>query len=87
LGLPKSCHQQKACAGIMEKNWVKIYKSANFYQSEIVKQMLLQHHIEAVLMNKQDSSYLNFGDVEVYVHQEDFNHAIELLILNQIDHL
>lgn len=71
----------------MEKNWVKIYKSSNFYQSEIVKQMLLQHYIEAVLMNKQDSSYLNFGDVEVYVHQEDFNHAIELLILNQIDHL
>jgi hypothetical protein len=71
----------------MEKNWVKIYKSANFYQSEIVKQMLLQHHIEAVLMNKQDSSLLNFGDIEVYVHNDDFNHAIELLILNQIDHL
>jgi type III secretory pathway lipoprotein EscJ len=69
----------------MEKNWVKIYKSTNFYQSEIVKQMLLQHHIEAVMMNKQDSSYLNFGDVEVYVHNEDFNHAIELLILNQIE--
>jgi len=71
----------------MEKNWVKIYKSSNFYQSEIVKQMLLQHHIEAVLMNKQDSSYLSFGDVEVYVHQKDFNNAIELLILNQIEHL
>ena len=71
----------------MEKNWVKIYKSTNFYQSEIVKQMLLQHEIEAVLLNKQDSSYRNFGYVEVYVHQEDFDHAIELLILNQIDHL
>jgi type III secretory pathway lipoprotein EscJ len=71
----------------MEKNWIKIYKSANFYQSEFVKQMLLQHHIEAVLMNKQDSSYRSFGSVEVYVHQEDFDHAIELLILNQIDHL
>jgi hypothetical protein len=69
----------------MENNWVRIYKSTNFYQSEIVKQMLLQHHIEAVLMNKQDSSYPIFGDVEVYVHNEDFNHAIELLILNQIE--
>ena len=71
----------------MEKNWVKIYKSTNFYQSEIVKQMLLQHNVEAVLLNKQDSSYHNFGNIEVYVHQEDFNHAIELLILNQMDHL
>jgi len=69
----------------MEKNWVKIYKSTNFYQSEIVKQMLLQHKVEAVLLNKQDSSYHSFGNVEVYVHQEDFDHAIELLILNQIE--
>jgi len=69
----------------MEKNWVKIYKSTNFYQSEIVKQMLLQHNITAVLLNKQDSSYRNFGNIEVYVHQEDFDHAIELLILNQIE--
>ena len=69
----------------MEKNWVKIYKSTNFYQSEIVKQMLLQHSIAAVLLNKQDSSYRSFGNIEVYVHQEDFDHAIELLILNQIE--
>jgi type III secretory pathway lipoprotein EscJ len=69
----------------MEKNWIKIYKSTNFYQSEIVKQMLLQHNIAAVLLNKQDSSYRNFGNVEVYVHQEDFDQAIELLILNQIE--
>ena len=69
----------------MEKNWIKIYKSTNFYQSEIVKQMLLQHNITAVLLNKQDSSYRSFGNVEVYVHQEDFDHAIELLILNQIE--
>ncbi|MHB8208061.1 putative signal transducing protein [Mucilaginibacter sp.] len=69
----------------MEKNWVKIYKSTNFYQSEIVKQMLLQHNIAAVLLNKQDSSYRSFGNIEVYVHQEDFDHAIELLILNQIE--
>jgi hypothetical protein len=69
----------------MEKNWVKIYKSTNFYRSEIVKQMLLQHNIIAVLLNKQDSSYRSFGNIEVYVHQEDFDHAIELLILNQIE--
>jgi type III secretory pathway lipoprotein EscJ len=69
----------------MEKNWVKIFKSTNYYQSEIVKQVLLQHNIEAVLLNKQDSSYRSFGNVEVYIHQEDFDNAIELLILNQIN--
>lgn len=68
----------------MEKNWVRIYKSTNYYQSEIVKQMLTQNAVEAVLLNKQDSSYHNFGNVEVYVHQQDFHNAIELLILNQL---
>ncbi len=69
----------------MEKNWVRVYKSTNYYQSEIVKQMLVQHAVEAVLLNRQDSSYLNFGNVEVYVHQEDFHNAIELLILIQLN--
>lgn len=68
----------------MEKDWVRIYKSTNFYQAEIVKQMLTQHHIEAVLMNRKDTSYPIFGNVEVYVHSGDFDQAIELLILNQI---
>ena len=46
--------------------------------------MLIQHAVEAVLLNRQDSSYRNFGNVEVYVHQQDFHNAIELLILNQL---
>ncbi len=69
----------------MEKNWVKIYTSTNFYQSEIIKQVLTEHQIDAVLLNRQDSSHRAFGNIEVYVHQEDFSHAIEIMILNQIN--
>jgi hypothetical protein len=68
----------------MEKNWVKIFSSSNFYQSEIVKQVLIRHHIDTVLLNKQDSSHRAFGDIEVYIHQEDFSKAIEIMILNQL---
>ncbi|MDN3584194.1 hypothetical protein [Mucilaginibacter flavus] len=68
----------------MEKNWVKIFASSNFYQSEIVKQVLTGHHIDTVLLNKQDSSHRAFGDIEVYIHQEDFSKAIEIMILNQL---
>jgi len=68
----------------MEKNWVKIFASSNFYQSEMVKQALSVQNIETVLMNKQDSSHRSFGDIEVYVHQNDFSNAIEVIILNQI---
>ena len=68
----------------MEKNWVKIFTSSNFYQSEIVKQMLTGNHIDAVVLNKQASSHQAFGEIEVYIHQEDFSQAIEIMILNQI---
>jgi hypothetical protein len=67
----------------MEKNWVKIFTSTNYYQSEMVKQALAGHLIDAVLLNKQDSSHRTFGDIEVYIHQKDFSNAIEVLILNQ----
>lgn len=47
--------------------------------------MLTGHHIDTVLLNKQDSSHRNFGEVEVYIHHEDFSKAIEIMILNQIN--
>ncbi len=68
----------------MEKNWVRIFTSADFYRAEMVKQVLTEHHIETVLMNKQDSSHRTFGDIEVYIHQENFSNAIEIMILNQL---
>ena len=69
----------------MEKNWIKIFTSANYYQAEIVKQMLVENHIDSVLLNKQDSSHRTFGHIEVYIHQQDFSTAIEVMILNQIN--
>ena len=68
----------------MEKNWVRIFKTFNYYQAEIVKQVLIENEIDSVLLNKQDSSHRTFGDIEVYIHQQDFSNAIEIMILNQI---
>ena len=69
----------------MEKNWIKIYSSVNYYQAEIVKQMLTEHEITSVLLNKKDSPHGTFGYIEVYIHQQDFSTAIEIMILNQIN--
>ncbi len=69
----------------MEPNWVKIFTSANFFQSELVKQLLAQHEIEVVLMNRRDSAHNTFGQVEVYIHQSAFSQAIEILVLNDIN--
>ncbi|HVS92702.1 MAG TPA: DUF2007 domain-containing protein [Mucilaginibacter sp.] len=69
----------------MEKNWIRIFTSTNYYQAEIVKQMLIENQIDTVLLNKQDSSHRTFGEIEVYIHQQDFSNAIEAMILNQIN--
>jgi hypothetical protein len=69
----------------MEKNWIKIFTSTNYYQAEIVKQVLVENNIDSVLLNKKDSSHGTFGHIEVYIHQQDFSNAIEIMILNQIN--
>ena len=69
----------------MEKNWIKIFTSTNYYQAEMVKQVLVEYRIDSVLLNKQDSSHRTFGHIEVYIHQQDFSNAIEIMILNQIN--
>ena len=67
----------------MEKGWIKIFTSSDFYRSEMAKQVLVENDIDAVLLNKQLSGY-NIGSVEVYIHQEDFSKAVEIMALNQL---
>ena len=69
----------------MEKNWIKIYTSTNYYQAEMVKHVLTEHQIAAVMMNKQDSSHRTFGHIDVFIHQDNFSLAIEIMILNEIN--
>ncbi|MFB5945349.1 putative signal transducing protein [Albibacterium profundi] len=54
----------------MEKDWKKIYTGTNFYKVELIRQVLEDREISAVVMNKQDSSY-KFGQIELYVHERD----------------
>ncbi len=67
----------------MEQDWVKIYTSHDFFKSELVRQVLIDHEIETILMNKQFSAY-NMGEVEVYIHQDNFQKALEIIIKNEL---
>jgi len=66
----------------MEKDWIKIRTYTNAIEAEIVKQMLVESNIPAVVLNKQDSSY-HFGKLELYVNAENENAALELIDENQ----
>ena len=62
----------------MEKDWIKIKIYTNPLEAEIVKQMLEENGIAAVLLNKQDSSYL-IGKLELYVSKAQQVAALELI--------
>lgn len=59
-------------------NWVKVYSATQVYLAEITKSVLEDEGIDAVVVNKKDSSYL-FGECEVYVTKENALNALNLI--------
>lgn len=49
------------------KKWFLLYSTSNFATASIVKGMLEENSVPVLLVNKQDSSYINFGEIELYV--------------------
>ncbi|HEY1006612.1 MAG TPA: DUF2007 domain-containing protein [Sphingobacteriaceae bacterium] len=67
----------------MNKDWHKIYTTSQAYKAEIVRQVLADHGIEAVILNQQDSSY-RFGEIQVYVHGQHADEARAIVITNEL---
>lgn len=67
----------------MEQGWVKIYTSSDFFKSELVRQVLTDHDLGAIIINKQGFPY-RIGEVEVYIHGDNFNQAIEIIVKNEL---
>ena len=64
-------------------NWEVIYRSPMLYRAEMLKDILENEGIQAVVVNKKDSSYIAFGDIEVYIRQSDALNA--KLIVDKFD--
>ena len=60
-------------------NWTCVYTTNQLHQAELIKKYLTDENIEAVVMNKKDSAYTVFNEVELYVPSEDENLAVELI--------
>lgn len=67
----------------MNNDWIKIYTSSQFFKSEMVKQVLIDNEIEAVILNKQDQSY-KFGEVEVLVQEHHREAALAIISENDL---
>lgn len=66
----------------MEKGWIKIQTYTDAIRGEIDKQMLDKNGIPAVLLNKQDSSFM-FGKIDLFVNENDFEQAQRLIQENE----
>lgn len=64
-------------------DWVKVYSAGRAHQAEIVLAVLEDHGIEGSMIDKKDSSYL-FGEIEVYVKQEQAQAARKIIEENQL---
>lgn len=58
--------------------WVKVYKTENPYRAEIVKSVLVENELPAVVIDKKDKMY-NFGFYEVHVGADDVLKAIKII--------
>jgi hypothetical protein len=63
----------------MSNNWTKIFTTTHAVEASIILTMLQENNIEAVELNKQDSSYLSFGVIEVYCKPENAIAASHLI--------
>ncbi len=52
------------------KGWVKVHTGSKLPYVSMVKHLLESNEIPVIQLNKQDSSYL-FGEIELYVRNED----------------
>lgn len=63
----------------MTQNWYLLYSTRSLPEASIIKGMLEENGVQVIIVNKQDSSYLSFGDIEVYVPNHFKDIAQQLL--------
>lgn len=60
--------------------WRKIYTTTQSPKAEIVKGVLENEGIQTVILDKKDSSYHTFGEIELYVVPEQAEEAEEIIL-------
>ncbi len=63
-------------------DWQKIFSIDQSYKAEIVKDLLESNHLNPVIINKQDSSYTNFGMYEIHVPSDEVLRAMRIIESN-----
>ncbi|WP_460912816.1 putative signal transducing protein [Spirosoma areae] len=65
----------------MNENWESIYSTPLPHRAELVKALLLDHDIPAVVVNRQSSSYPTIGWGKSEVHVQANNAVLAKVIV------
>ncbi len=65
----------------MENGWTKIFETDQKMTSLIVLSLLKENNIESVELDKRSSSYAGFGEIELFVKDDDV--TIAKIIVDQ----
>ena len=63
------------------ENWTLLFRSPSQVQVALLKGKLHEVHIPAVEVNKRDSMYGVFGEIDLMVPKDNFMEASEILKL------
>lgn len=61
------------------QNWIKVFEDGKQIRAEIVKGVLEENEIQAVVLSKKETVYQIFGTYEVLVKREDAMKATKLI--------
>lgn len=58
---------------------MKIHSSSDRFHVQFLKSLLLEHGIQAVLLDQMDTAYTSIGEVHLYVERDDAMKAKNLI--------
>ena len=67
-----------------ESEWIKVFSTDKLHKAMMVQSLLKEHHIDSVLLNQQDSTYITFGEISIMVSLE---HAADAMTIIEKDFL
>lgn len=63
----------------MDEQWCAIFETDQAYRAEILKDILTNNGVEAIILNQKDSAYVMLGTIKVMIRQSDRAKATEIL--------
>ncbi len=63
----------------MEKDWCRVYSTTKEHKAAHIINILEDSDIKAVQLSEKDSTFVMFGDIDVFVNKLDEQKALELI--------